>query len=191
MCSFSYKIIISLVARIYKYSLELSIFVWYKRFALVRRIGIKAGSMRVCYRDKGLGWLRKNREARADVGLSNDRRIAFSAGGIPLKRYGYIVGAIGVCGCNSYDNQMVAEAGARPLTGEYGSAALRPCLNAEPAYAVSNCPPRKPERRLASALSPIDALIEPHWSSGSACSSYTGRSDLDREVRAPAAPGIF
>src|SRR5262249_50710767 len=82
---------------------------------------------------KDLAGFARTGEARADLGLSNDRRIAFSAGGIPLKRYGHIVGAIGVCGCNSYDNQMVAEAGARPLTGEYGSTALRPCLNAEPA----------------------------------------------------------
>lgn len=42
---------------------------------------------------------------------SNDGRIMIFAGGIPLKRGGEVVGAIGVSGGSGEQDQMVAEAG--------------------------------------------------------------------------------
>jgi uncharacterized protein GlcG (DUF336 family) len=72
-------------------------------------------------------------EGEAGISLGNDSRIVVAAGGIPLRRYGRIVGTIGVSGSTEYGNEMIAKAGARAVTDEYGRAALRPCLSAEPA----------------------------------------------------------
>src|SRR6266851_5566286 len=46
------------------------------------------------------------------IHVSNRGRIMISAGGIPLKRAGEIVGAIGVSGGSGEQDQVVAEAGA-------------------------------------------------------------------------------
>lgn len=47
------------------------------------------------------------------IHASNDGRIMIFAGGIPLKRDGVVVGAIGVSGGTGEQDQAVAEAGAR------------------------------------------------------------------------------
>jgi uncharacterized protein GlcG (DUF336 family) len=46
------------------------------------------------------------------INASNDGRIMIFAGGIPLKRGGKVVGAIGVSGGSGEQDQAVAEAGA-------------------------------------------------------------------------------
>jgi uncharacterized protein GlcG (DUF336 family) len=46
------------------------------------------------------------------INTSNDGRIMIFAGGIPLKRAGEVVGAIGVSGGSGEQDQAVAEAGA-------------------------------------------------------------------------------
>ncbi len=46
------------------------------------------------------------------INASNDGRIMIFAGGIPLKRDGMVVGAIGVSGGSGEQDQTVAEAGA-------------------------------------------------------------------------------
>jgi uncharacterized protein GlcG (DUF336 family) len=46
------------------------------------------------------------------INASNDGRIMIFAGGIPLKRGGKVVGAIGVSGGSGAQDQAVAEAGA-------------------------------------------------------------------------------
>ncbi|HXT85375.1 MAG TPA: heme-binding protein [Verrucomicrobiae bacterium] len=46
---------------------------------------------------------------------SNDGRIMIFAGGIPIKRDGQIIGAIGVSGGSGEQDQLVAEAGANAL----------------------------------------------------------------------------
>jgi hypothetical protein len=38
-----------------------------------------------------------------------------------------------VSGCTEHGNEMIAEAGARAWTGDYGNAGLKPCLSAHPA----------------------------------------------------------
>ena len=46
------------------------------------------------------------------INTSNDGRIMIFAGGVPLKRAGEVVGAIGVSGGSGEQDQAVAEAGA-------------------------------------------------------------------------------
>jgi uncharacterized protein GlcG (DUF336 family) len=50
------------------------------------------------------------------IHASNDGKIMIFAGGIPLKRDGRVVGAIGVSGGSGEQDQAVAEAGAASLT---------------------------------------------------------------------------
>ena len=47
------------------------------------------------------------------IHVSNDGRVMIFAGGIPLKRAGKVVGAIGVSGGSGEQDHAVAEAGAR------------------------------------------------------------------------------
>ena len=49
------------------------------------------------------------------IHASNDGRIMIFAGGIPLKRGGAVVGAIGVSGGSGEQDHLVAEAGAEAL----------------------------------------------------------------------------
>jgi uncharacterized protein GlcG (DUF336 family) len=49
------------------------------------------------------------------IHASNDGRIMIFAGGIPLKKDGKVVGAIGVSGGSGEQDHAVAEAGARAL----------------------------------------------------------------------------
>lgn len=46
------------------------------------------------------------------IHASNDGRIMIFAGGVPLKKAGVVVGAIGVSGGSGEEDQVVAEAGA-------------------------------------------------------------------------------
>ena len=46
------------------------------------------------------------------IHVSNDGRVMIFAGGVPLKREGKVVGAIGVSGGSGVQDQAVAEAGA-------------------------------------------------------------------------------
>jgi uncharacterized protein GlcG (DUF336 family) len=46
------------------------------------------------------------------INASNDGRVMIFAGGVPLKRAGKVVGAIGVSGGSGVQDQAVAEAGA-------------------------------------------------------------------------------
>jgi uncharacterized protein GlcG (DUF336 family) len=73
-------------------------------------------------------------EGRAGLSFGRDRRMVVAAGGLPLRRYGRVAGTIGVSGSTEYGNEMIAEAGARVLTGQYGKAGLRPCLSARSAH---------------------------------------------------------
>jgi uncharacterized protein GlcG (DUF336 family) len=50
------------------------------------------------------------------IHASNDGRIMIFAGGIPLKRHGEVVGAIGVSGGTGAQDHAVAEAGAAAFT---------------------------------------------------------------------------
>src|ERR1700722_20092808 len=50
------------------------------------------------------------------INTSNDGRIMIFAGGVPLKRAGEVVGAIGVSGGSGEQDQAVAEAGARAFS---------------------------------------------------------------------------
>ena len=52
------------------------------------------------------------------IHASNDGRIMIFAGGIPLKRNGKVVGAIGISGGSGEQDQAVAEAGAGAFLGE-------------------------------------------------------------------------
>jgi uncharacterized protein GlcG (DUF336 family) len=52
------------------------------------------------------------------IHASNDGRIMIFAGGIPLKRNGNVVGAIGVSDGSGNQDQAVAEAGAAAFPGE-------------------------------------------------------------------------
>lgn len=52
------------------------------------------------------------------IHASNDGRIMIFAGGIPLKRNGMVVGAIGVSGCSGEQDQAVAEAGVAAFPGD-------------------------------------------------------------------------
>ncbi|MGC1929174.1 MAG: heme-binding protein [Candidatus Nitrosopolaris sp.] len=51
------------------------------------------------------------------IHVSNDDRVMIFAGGIPLKRDGKVVGAIGVSGGSGEQDQTVAEAGAAAFQG--------------------------------------------------------------------------
>jgi uncharacterized protein GlcG (DUF336 family) len=46
------------------------------------------------------------------IHASNDGKVMIFAGGIPLKKDGKVVGAIGVSGCSGEQDHTVAEAGA-------------------------------------------------------------------------------
>jgi uncharacterized protein GlcG (DUF336 family) len=72
-------------------------------------------------------------DRRANVSYGSDKQIVVTAGGIPLRRHGRIIGTIGVSGSTEYGNETIAQAGAWALTGEYGNAGLKPCLSAAPA----------------------------------------------------------
>jgi uncharacterized protein GlcG (DUF336 family) len=48
----------------------------------------------------------------SDIRVSNDGKVMIFAGGIPLKRGGQVMGAIGVSGGLGKQDQAVAEAGA-------------------------------------------------------------------------------
>jgi uncharacterized protein GlcG (DUF336 family) len=50
------------------------------------------------------------------INTSNEGRIMIFAGGIPLRRAGEVVGAIGVSGGSGEQDQAVAEAGAAALS---------------------------------------------------------------------------
>ena len=52
------------------------------------------------------------------IHASNDGRIMIFAGGIPLKRDGKVVGAVGVSGGSGEQDQAVAEAGVAAFPGE-------------------------------------------------------------------------
>ena len=52
------------------------------------------------------------------IHASNDGRIMIFAGGIPLKRNGKVVGAIGVSGGSGEQDQAVAEAGSAAFLNE-------------------------------------------------------------------------
>ncbi len=54
----------------------------------------------------------------AGVNLGNDKRIAIAAGGVPLRRNGRIVGAIGVSGCAASEDETIALAGVRAFAEE-------------------------------------------------------------------------
>ena len=47
--------------------------------------------------------------------VSNDGKVMIFAGGVPLKRNGEVIGAIGVSGGSGKQDQAVAEAGAKAL----------------------------------------------------------------------------
>jgi uncharacterized protein GlcG (DUF336 family) len=51
------------------------------------------------------------------IHVSNNGKIMIFAGGIPIKRGGEVVGAIGVSGSSGADDHAVAEAGAAALKG--------------------------------------------------------------------------
>jgi uncharacterized protein GlcG (DUF336 family) len=51
------------------------------------------------------------------IHVSNHGRVMIFAGGIPLRRVGSIIGAIGVSGGNGTQDDAVARAGASALTG--------------------------------------------------------------------------
>lgn len=61
---------------------------------------------------KELGKLSQPKEQFYGVADTNDGHVVIFAGGIPLKRNGEIIGAIGVSGGFSDQDQAVAEAGA-------------------------------------------------------------------------------
>ncbi len=50
------------------------------------------------------------------IHVSNEGRVMIFAGGVPLKRAGKVVGAIGVSGGSGEQDQVVAEAGAGAFT---------------------------------------------------------------------------
>jgi len=83
---------------------------------------------------KDLAGFARTAEERAGITHSNEKRIVVAAGGIPLRRQGRVIGAIGVSGGTESSNEMIAEAGARAFNAEYGNAALRPTLSVEPAF---------------------------------------------------------
>jgi uncharacterized protein GlcG (DUF336 family) len=62
---------------------------------------------------KDLGKLSQPGEDFFGIHASNDGRVMIFAGGIPLKRDGRVVGAIGVSGGAGKQDQEVAEAGAK------------------------------------------------------------------------------
>ena len=57
----------------------------------------------------------------AGIAGSNHERLIVAAGGIPLRRNGRIMGAIGVSGGMGNQDQTVAEAAARAYTNELGN----------------------------------------------------------------------
>ena len=64
---------------------------------------------------KALGKLAQPGEDFYGIQQSNDGRVMIFAGGVPLKRGGAVVGAIGVSGGTGKQDQAVAEAGAKAL----------------------------------------------------------------------------
>jgi uncharacterized protein GlcG (DUF336 family) len=66
-------------------------------------------------------WNRPERSAGSavffEIHVSNQRRVMIFAGGIPLSRGGSIIGAIGVSGGSSVQDDAVARAGASAIAG--------------------------------------------------------------------------
>src|SRR6478609_5664074 len=62
---------------------------------------------------KALGKLSQPGEDFFGIHASNDGKVMIFAGGVPLKRNGAVVGAIGVSGGAGKQDQAVAEAGAK------------------------------------------------------------------------------
>lgn len=75
------------------------------------------GLVRVAYR------LSQPKEQFFGIHMSNHGRVMIFAGGIPLKRDGVVVGAIGVRGGMGEQDQAVAEAGVKAFDSE--SSAVR------------------------------------------------------------------
>jgi uncharacterized protein GlcG (DUF336 family) len=65
---------------------------------------------------KDLGKLAQPGEDFFGIHASNDGKIMIFAGGVPLKRDGKVIGAIGVSGGSGKQDQAVAEAGAAAFT---------------------------------------------------------------------------
>ena len=64
---------------------------------------------------KALGKLAQPGEDFYGIHVSNQGKVMIFAGGVPLKRHGEVVGAIGVSGGVGKQDQAVAEAGAKAL----------------------------------------------------------------------------
>lgn len=64
---------------------------------------------------KDLGALAQPGEDFYGINASNDGKVMIFAGGVPLKRDGKVVGAVGVSGGTGKQDQSVAEAGAAAL----------------------------------------------------------------------------
>jgi uncharacterized protein GlcG (DUF336 family) len=64
---------------------------------------------------KALGKLSQPGEDFFGIHVSNQGKVMIFAGGVPLKRGGEVVGAIGVSGGTGKQDQAVAEAGAKAL----------------------------------------------------------------------------
>src|SRR3954451_16162917 len=62
---------------------------------------------------KALGKLAQPGEDFYGIHASNDGKVMIFAGGVPLKRNGVVVGAVGVSGGAGKQDQAVAEAGAK------------------------------------------------------------------------------
>jgi len=66
-----------------------------------------------------------------DLNQGFGRRMLLAAGGVLLRRNGRICGAIGVSGAASSEDETIARAAARVLTGSYASGHLTGYRNAE------------------------------------------------------------
>ncbi len=66
---------------------------------------------------KSLGENSQSGDQFFGIHVSNNGKIMIFAGGIPIKRGGEVVGAIGVSGSSGKDDHAVAEAGAAALKG--------------------------------------------------------------------------
>ncbi|WP_263418639.1 GlcG/HbpS family heme-binding protein [Terriglobus albidus] len=66
---------------------------------------------------KALGELSQSGDQFFGIHASNQGRVMIFAGGVPLKRDGRVVGAIGVSGGMGKQDQAVAEAGAEAFSG--------------------------------------------------------------------------
>jgi uncharacterized protein GlcG (DUF336 family) len=66
---------------------------------------------------KTLGTLSQSGDEFFGIHASNDGKVMIFAGGVPLKKDGAVIGAIGVSGGMGKQDQAVAEAGAAALGG--------------------------------------------------------------------------